>query len=262
MRIDRWLQYKRTKALCLGLALVFAGEQAVWGADVNLVQTLRLSAAQERQLDVVRSAAVLTMYEDLYQRRPTAEELKEALEFLRRSPQTAHLLERLAESPESRWRMRQLSPERVRARKEATARIAQAVSAMVGDFLRRLPSTAPETVAVAPGLSVQPAPAIAEGLNGPSIDSLETWLRNPETLCSNCAPNALAPLLETAGIAVSRETLTAQAVLTEYLSGRLQNRSGVLYISMETVQRLAGGHGAALGAPPSRGSGPSPFAPP
>src|SRR3990167_8159670 len=108
MRIDRWLEYKRTKAFCLGLALVFAGEQAVWGADVHLVQTLRLSAEQERQLDVVRSAAVLTMYEDLYQRRPTAEELKEALEFLRRSPQMAHLLERLVESPESRWRLRQI----------------------------------------------------------------------------------------------------------------------------------------------------------
>src|SRR3989338_5955005 len=111
MRIDRWLEYKRTKALCLGLALVFAGEQAVGGADVNLAHTLRPPAARERQLDVVRSAAVLTMYEDLYQRRPTTEELKEALEFLRRSPQMAHLIERLGESPQSRAAQRPPLPE-------------------------------------------------------------------------------------------------------------------------------------------------------
>ncbi len=267
MRIDRWLELKRTKAFCLSLALLFAGQQAVWGADVNLVQTLRLSAEQQRQLDVARSAAVLTLYEDLYSRTPTSQELKEALNFLRSSPQLAYLIERLADSPESRWRLRQLNPARIQQRKEAARRIAESVSVMVGDFLRQLPVPTPSTVDVAPGLRVQLAQGLAEPLTAPAIDSLEAWLRQPETLCSNCAPNALAPLLETVGIAVSRETLTAQAVLADYLSGHLATRemasaqkselrsqkseerfSGVLYISMDTVQRLAAAYGLPLNA--------------
>ena len=32
MRIDKWLQLRRTKAFCIGLATLFAAEQAAWGA--------------------------------------------------------------------------------------------------------------------------------------------------------------------------------------------------------------------------------------
>ena len=46
MRIDRWLELKRTKAFCIGLATLFAAEQAVWGADINTVSALRMSAEQ------------------------------------------------------------------------------------------------------------------------------------------------------------------------------------------------------------------------
>jgi len=138
MRIDRWLQLKRTKAFCLGLATLFAAEQAVWGADVNVLYALRLSGEQERQAEQALSAAVVTIYDDLYSRRPTAEELRQALEFLRRSPQLAHLVERLSQSPESRWRLRQLNPERIARRKAEAARIADAVSRQVGEFLRQL----------------------------------------------------------------------------------------------------------------------------
>ena len=138
MRIHDWLELKRTKAFCVGLAVLFGAEQMVWGADMNTLTALRLSAQQERQVDAVHSAAVVTIYDDLYGRTPTAAELKESLEFLRRSPQMAHLVERLAESPESRWRLRQLNPQRIAQRKAETARIAEAVSLMVGDFLRHL----------------------------------------------------------------------------------------------------------------------------
>ena len=138
MRIDRWLQLKRTKAFCVGLAVLFGAEQAVWGADINALHTLQFSGEQQRQLDLARSAQIVTIYDDLYGRAPTAKELKEALEFLKRSPQLAYLIERLAESPESRWRLRQLNPERVAQRKAEAARISQAVSATIGDFLRNL----------------------------------------------------------------------------------------------------------------------------
>jgi hypothetical protein len=138
MRIDRWLQLRRTKAFCVGLAVLFACEQAVWGADVNVLQTLNFSSEQQRQVDAARTAAVLTVYDDLYGRTPTEQELKEALEFLNRSPQIAHLIERLSQSPESRWRLRQLNPERVARRKAEAKRIAEATSKIVGNFLRDL----------------------------------------------------------------------------------------------------------------------------
>ena len=85
MRIDRWLEYKRTKAFCIGLSLLFGAEQA-WGADGSTLFMLRQSGEQQRQLEGVWSASVLTMYEDLYGRVPTNQELREALEFLKRSP--------------------------------------------------------------------------------------------------------------------------------------------------------------------------------
>jgi len=138
MRIDRWLQLKRTKAFCVGLAALFGAEQAVWGADATALYALRQAGVQERQLDLARSAAILTLYDDLYGREPTAQELTEALAFLRRSPQLAHLVERLSQSPESRWRLRQLSPERIQRRQAEAARISAAVSRMAGDSLRRV----------------------------------------------------------------------------------------------------------------------------
>src|SRR3989338_10082226 len=138
MRIDRWLQLKRTKAFCIALATLFACEQTVWGADVNVLQTLQFSGQEQRQADAARTAAVLTIYDDLYGRAPSEQELKEALEFLRSSPQMAHLIERLSQSPESRWRLRQLNPERIARRKAEAARISEAASRIVGDFLLSL----------------------------------------------------------------------------------------------------------------------------
>ena len=116
--MHRWLEWRTTKLFCLTLATLFALEQAVWGADPSALASLQLSGEQQRQLDVARAASILTVYDDLYGRSPTADELKEALEFLRRSPQLAHLIERLSQSPESRWRLRQLNAERVARRQE------------------------------------------------------------------------------------------------------------------------------------------------
>src|SRR3989338_9054781 len=138
MRIDKWIELKRVKALCIALALVFGAEQVAWGMDPATFQLLLGSSEQQRQMDAARRAAVVTIYDDLYGRLPTTNELKEALDFLNRSPQLAHLVERLAESPESRWRLRQLNPERIAARKAEAGRISQAVSLMAGDFLRQL----------------------------------------------------------------------------------------------------------------------------
>ncbi|KAF0167706.1 MAG: hypothetical protein FD161_4996, partial [Limisphaerales bacterium] len=131
MHIDRWLHLKRTKAFCIGLATLFAAEQAVWGADANALHLLKLSGEQQRQVDLALSAAVVTVYDDLYGRQPTPEELRGALEFLRRSPQLAHLVERLSQSPESRWRLRQLNPERIARRKAEAERISAAASRLV-----------------------------------------------------------------------------------------------------------------------------------
>jgi len=222
MRIDRWLQLRRTKAFCIGLAVLFGAEQA-WGADPSALYALKLSGEQQRQAEQALSAAVVTIYDDLYSRRPTAEELKQALEFLRRSPQLAHLMERLSASPESRWRLRQINPERVARRKAEAARIADAVSRMVGDFLRSLADgSSGRPIEITVGLTVEPDPAVLARLDEPAIGSIASWLREPETLCSNCAPNALAPMLGQVGISVSRETLTAQAFLADYLTGHLR----------------------------------------
>src|SRR3989338_504119 len=138
MRIDKWIELKRVKALCIALALVFGAEQVAWGMDPATFQLLLGSSEQQRQMDAARRAAVVTIYDDLYGRLPTTNELKEALDFLNRSPQLAHLVERLAESPESPLRRRPLNPERIAARKAEASRISQAVSLMVGDFLRQL----------------------------------------------------------------------------------------------------------------------------
>ncbi|MBI3010855.1 MAG: hypothetical protein HYY57_07720, partial [Candidatus Omnitrophica bacterium] len=302
--MERWIYLKRTKAFCIGLAVLFGLEQAVWGADINAIQTLMFSSEQQRQLDTTRSAAIVTIYDDLYGRLPTEEELKQSLEFLRRSPQMAYLIERLAQSPESRWKLRQLNPERIAARKAEAARISRAVGSMVGDFLRNLQThdsrsttheklresrvEGRESIQIVPGLTVvPPTPALAQ-LNETEIQSFETWLKDENTLCSNCASNALAPMLEMVGRSVSRETLTAQAFLVDYLSGNLQLKSdsrltthdsrntadeelresrvanhesnnaptrqranaltGPLYISMSTVQQLAKAYGLTLNA--------------
>ena len=225
MRIDRWLELKRTKALCIGLATLFAAEQAVWGADVNALHAMQISAEQERQFDAVRSAAVITIYDDLYGRSPSTKELKEALEFLKRSPQLAYLVERLSQSPEYRWKLRQLNPERIAQRKAEAARISEAVSRQVTD-----------------ALSHQEFPRVEEQ----TIASIAAWLKQPETLCSNCAPSALAPMLGMVGIAASRETLTTQAFLIDYRSGHVNTFEGPLYLSMEAVQQVAAGYGLTL----------------
>ena len=86
MRIDRWLQLKRTKAFCLGLATLFSVQQGVWGADGNSLYLLKTSGLQRVQMEQALSAAVVTIYGDLYERRPTAEELTQALEFLSARP--------------------------------------------------------------------------------------------------------------------------------------------------------------------------------
>ena len=361
MRIDRWLELKRTKVFCFSLAFVFTLEQAVWGADPSLLQRLQFSEVQRRQMDTAMSAAIYTIYEDLYNRAPTADELNEALEFLHRTPRLAHLMERLAQSPESRWRLRQLNPERIKTRKAEASRISQAVSLMVAQFLRNLVtargsrlkaegqsaqgsglgaegedsssvahrpspvveqvveqtenpahlreapvsgtdlsqpksiprefiSQVPETVkqrnaegvgiepsqslgtpryrlgprtsamppsartahfthdqdnkkfadlsiqeiphlnssffqspiiTISPNLSIQPDPTVVQSLDEVKIATIESWLKAPETLCSNCASNALAPMLEMVGRPVSRETLTAQGFLVDYLTGKL-----------------------------------------
>ena len=70
-------------------------------------------------------------------------------------------------------------------------------------------------------LAIQPSPAVLAQLNDETIGAIESWLKDPQTLCSNCAPNALAPMLSMVGVQVSRETLTAQAFLVDYLSGNL-----------------------------------------
>ena len=137
MRIDQWLQWKRTKIFCVALATLFAAERA-WGADPSALYQLKMSAEQQRQLDVLHAAGVRSMYQDMYDREPTAQELKEALEFLRHNPQLSYLVERLSSSPEYRWRLRQLNPERIKKRKEEAVRIANAASKFVGDFLRTL----------------------------------------------------------------------------------------------------------------------------
>src|SRR3989338_1508053 len=126
MRIDKWLELKRFKAFCVAMALLFGAEQVAWGMDPATFRLLLGSSEQSRQMGAARRAAVVTIYDDLYGRLPTTSELKEALEFLNRSPQLAHLVERLAESPESRWRLRQPNPEPIAARKAEASRISQA----------------------------------------------------------------------------------------------------------------------------------------
>jgi len=296
MRIDKWLQLKRFKALCIAMALLFGAEQVAWGMDPNTFRLLLGSSEQGRQMEAARRAAVVTIYDDLYGRLPTTKELKEALDFLNHSPQLAHLVERLAESPESRWRLRQLNPERIAARKAEAQRISESVGSMVGDFLRNVaqgsglraqggspqpPAPSPERVTIMPGLVVTPASPDLVRLNEGEIQAFESWLKDPQTLCSNCAPNALAPMLEMVGRPVSRELLTTQAFLLDYLSGRLELRGdrgssddkarptatgvpsenvspaagapsssfrGPLSISMESVRQLAQAHGLALNA--------------
>ena len=61
MRIDRWLQLRRTKALCIGMAVLFGAEQAVWGADLSLIQAMQLSGQQQRQLEATLTAAVVSL---------------------------------------------------------------------------------------------------------------------------------------------------------------------------------------------------------
>ena len=79
MRLDRWLELKRVKVFCLSLAAVFTAQQAVWGADPAALQALQLSHEQQRQLEQSLSGAVLSIYEDLYERQPTPDELKQAV---------------------------------------------------------------------------------------------------------------------------------------------------------------------------------------
>src|SRR3989338_11456131 len=136
MHINRWLELKRTKAGCLALAAVFGLQQAAGAADVNLLYAFQASGEQQRQMEVAHRAAIVTMYDDLYGRLPSEQELGEALAFLKKSPQLAHLVERLGESPESRWGLRPLNPERIAQRKAEAIRISAAVSRLVGDFLR------------------------------------------------------------------------------------------------------------------------------
>ncbi|PIQ84256.1 MAG: hypothetical protein COV75_03075, partial [Candidatus Omnitrophica bacterium CG11_big_fil_rev_8_21_14_0_20_63_9] len=269
MRLDRLIESPSMKALSLALAIIFAAEQA-WGADPSTLQTLQASRDYQRQLDTAHTAAIITIYDDLYSRKPTEQELKEALVFLRRTPQLAHLVERLSQSPESRWRLRQLNPERIKYRKAEAARISAEVSRLVGDALRSLarqgqgagargqenqnssshaPRPTPHApVSMMPGLDVTPAVPTLTQLNETEIQAFETWLRQPESLCSNCAPNALAPMLGRVGISASREILTSQAFLLDYLGGNLQLRafSGPLTVSMDTVQRLAQAYGLTL----------------
>ena len=76
MHIDRWLELKRTKVFSLALAALFGLEQAVWGADPGLLQSLASSAEQRRYLDDGRRAAIITMYDDLYGRLPSPKELQ------------------------------------------------------------------------------------------------------------------------------------------------------------------------------------------
>src|SRR3990167_9009427 len=135
MRIDLWLELKRVKAFCVTLAAVFGLQQAAGAADVNLLYAFQASGEQQRQMEVAHRAAIVTMYDDLYGRLPTDQELAEALQFLKTSPQLAHLVERLGASPESRWRLLQLNPERIAQRKADAARISASVSRLVGDFL-------------------------------------------------------------------------------------------------------------------------------
>ena len=80
-------------------------------------------------------------------------------------------------------------------------------------------------IQISPTLTITPDPIVLDQLNDQTIGALESWLADSQTLCSNCAPNALAPLLGMVGIQASRETLTAQAFLTDYFSGNLQLRS-------------------------------------
>ena len=134
-----------------------------------------------------------------------------------------------------------------------------------------------EPITIAPDLTITPASPELLRLNEPEIQAFETWLADPETLCSSCAPAALAPLLGERGISVSLETLASQAVLAEYLTGNLQAvRSpqsavhgqedaviqnptskiqnefpafeGPLHVSMATVQQLAQAYGLTLNA--------------
>ena len=58
--MHKWLEWRTTKTFCVTLALLFAAEQAVWGADMNALQALQLSGEQQHRLDVARSAAILT----------------------------------------------------------------------------------------------------------------------------------------------------------------------------------------------------------
>ena len=138
MRIDQWLELKRTKAFCIGLSLVFAYQQVVWAGGGDAVQLLKVSTQQMQAAEATLKASIYTIYQDLYSREPTAAELQESLEFVKRNPRLSYLIERLSQSPESRWRLRQLNPERIKRRKTEAARISDAVSRMVGDFLRKI----------------------------------------------------------------------------------------------------------------------------
>ena len=137
MRIDRWLELKRTKALCLGLATLFGVEQA-WGADPTTLSMVVTAVQQEGQLRVVRTQQVQQLYQDLYGRTPTPGELTDSVAFLNRTPQLAAQVERLSQSPEARWKLRQLNPERLQREKDRAARLGQAVSRLVGGFLREV----------------------------------------------------------------------------------------------------------------------------
>ncbi|MBI3319030.1 MAG: hypothetical protein HYZ89_00355, partial [Candidatus Omnitrophica bacterium] len=136
MRIDRWLQLKRTKALCIGLATLFGVEQA-WGADPTTLSMVVTAFQQEGQLRVVRTEQVQQLYQDLYGRAPTPGELKDSIAFLNRTPQMAAQVARLSQSPEARWKLRQLNPARLQREKDRAARLGQAVSRMVGEVLRQ-----------------------------------------------------------------------------------------------------------------------------
>ena len=258
MRIDTWLELKRTKAFCVGLATLFTLQQAVWGADANALAVLQAADQQQHQLDVARTAAIYTLYDDLYGRLPTDQELRESLDFLHRTPQLAYLVERLAESPESRWRLRQMNPERIAQRKAEAARISAAVSKMVGATLKEVQGSRfkvqGSTFEITPMLHVTPAASVIDALNDETIGQIQAWLGQPQTVCSNCAPNALAPMLDMVGVSVSRETLTTQAFLVDYLSGTLQRpspdqpKAAPLFISMDAVQRIAASYGLSLNA--------------
>ncbi|MBI4355539.1 MAG: hypothetical protein HY597_03695, partial [Candidatus Omnitrophica bacterium] len=246
------------KVVSATIAILFGYQQVTYGADYDLQALFRPTPQAEAAL----AQAVVAVYRELLFRDPTTDELKQALESLKRQPDLGPIFQSIISSPEFRQRQKQWNPEEQEHALAERRQFAEAVANRVGTFLRQFleqsaisnQQSADDGYVIVPSIRKAARSPHTAHLTPEQIVELEAWLRRPSTLVQNCAANALAPVLEMVGRAAPRDQLTAEAVLVDLVEGRLTSASseqraasrGPLYVSMAAVQRVAAAHGLTL----------------